>query len=176
MVCRIIAEDADVTVPGNANLDINGDGQINLQDAIRVLQLLRPNNITVSKTSAQKGDTVTVAITFYGYHTSAAGAVYLAYDPLLTPTAIRWNEDLEGYHVQSETEGYPAYFTWTTKSGKNQMIPNGTVLAYIDFKVSEYITTNSVLNITPQSSMLSDENGNEIKLNAGAGFIAVVSD
>ena len=66
MICRIIAEDADVTVPENANLDINGDGKINLQDAIRVLQLLRPNNITVSKTSAQKGDTVTVEITFYG--------------------------------------------------------------------------------------------------------------
>ncbi len=131
---------------------------------------------STSKTSAQKGDTVTVEITFYGYHPSAAGAVYLAYDPLLTPTAIRWNEDLEGYHVQSETEGYPAYFSWTTKSGKNQMIPNGTVLAYVDFEVSEFITSNSVLKITPQSSMLSDENGNEIKLNAGAGFIAVVSD
>lgn len=173
LLCRIVSEDGTLVAPTDVNLDVNTDGIVNIQDAIRILQLLCPNSITVSKTSAQSGDTVTVEVKLHGYHPSAGGVIYIEYDPLLTPTAIRWNEELDGFHVQSAADCYPAYFCWTTKDGKNQTIPNGTVLAYIDFEVSEYATDGKTLEITPCSSALSDENGREITLSTGSGFIAV---
>lgn len=175
MLCRIISEDSDLTVPKDVNMDVNADDTVNIRDAIRILQLLSSGRITISEASAQKGDTVTVAVSINGYYPSAGGVVYIEYDPLLMPTAIRWNEDLADFCVYSTVDGYPSYFSWTTKDGKNQTIPDGTILAYIDFEVSEYVTSGSILEITPYASVLTNENGQEIDLTLVSGYITVTT-
>ncbi len=173
---RVVAGDENVRLTRDPDLD--GDGLLTVSDVIEMLRALKPFSLTIGKTTAKPGETVTIPIKVFGDKGTAAGQVYISYDPLLTPVSVKPG-DAYNMKIQYAADGYPLYLSWVTVNGADQIAKDGSVLAYLEFKVDENIPDIRYLNVGfyddyPVYTCFSDQYGYQYYATYGLGYVTVL--
>ncbi|MEE3404806.1 MAG: cohesin domain-containing protein, partial [Acutalibacteraceae bacterium] len=167
-------------LPRTSEPDVNADGIVTIQDVIAVLNALQPFSIQVGKTAAKPGTKVTVPIRIYSDKGTAGGQVYVSYNTKLTPISVK-SGDAYTMNFTSDSNGYPITISWTTTNGKNQIAPNGSILAYLEFETDSNIKTTEYLDIeivnqagTGYLTSFEDSSGFSYTASYKSGYITVV--
>ena len=178
LLMKFVSEDSSVTLNSNVNPDIDSDGIVNVNDVIIVLNALKPFCINVGKEMCQAGDKVTIPIKVYNDKGTAGGQLYIDYDPRLIPVSIKAGDAYDMTFV-SDYNSYPLYIGWTNKDGLNQTAKDGSVIAYIEFKVDnnmrdpEYLYINIAEKIGTNVTRIIDDHNYQHYVTFGTGYITV---
>lgn len=177
---RFVSEDETVVLPQNCDPDVNGDGIVSIADVTAVLNALQPFSVKIGKATAKPGAKVTLPVQLYADKGTAGGQIYLHYDTkLLTPVSVK-SGDAYAMNFTAEENCYPLTIAWTSKTGRDQIAKNGSILAYLEFEVDPNIDSIEYLEIGvsskdgPYVTNFVDSDGHSYSASYIPGYITVV--